>query len=94
MLAFGGIGSLFGPILGAITFTIIDEILIDFGQLRVVAYGILIIVLFLWMPAGVIPTVASLWRRVRGLEGSGIAKSTDSRAEKLKAVSGESQSVE
>ena len=63
MLAFGGIGSLFGPLIGAITFTFVDEILIDFGQLRQVAYGILIIVLFLWMPRGLIPTVTSLWRR-------------------------------
>ena len=67
MLAFGGIGTLFGPIVGAVTFTIIDEILIDFGQLRHVAYGILIIVLFLWMPRGLIPTAAYLWRRVRRL---------------------------
>jgi branched-chain amino acid transport system permease protein len=67
MLAFGGIGTLFGPLVGAVTFTIIDEILIDFGQLRQVAYGILIIVLFLWMPRGLIPTVASIWRRVRRL---------------------------
>ncbi len=94
MLAFGGIGTLFGPIVGAVTFTIVDEILIEFGQLRQVAYGILIIVLFLWMPRGVIPTVASLWRRVRGLEGSGDAKSTDSAAGNLEAVSGESQSAE
>ena len=58
MLAFGGIGTLFGPIVGAVTFTIVDEILIGFGQLRQVAYGILIIVLFLWMPRGLLPTVA------------------------------------
>ena len=67
MLAFGGIGTLFGPIVGAVTFTIVDEILIDFGQLRQVAYGILIIVLFLWMPRGLIPTINSVWHRVRGL---------------------------
>jgi branched-chain amino acid transport system permease protein len=91
MLAFGGIGTLFGPIVGAVTFTIIDEILIEFGQLRQVAYGILIIVLFLWMPRGVIPTVASLWRRVRGLEGSGAAKPTASAAGNLEVVSGEAQ---
>jgi branched-chain amino acid transport system permease protein len=66
MLAFGGIGTLFGPIVGAITFTIVDEVLIDFGQLRQVAYGILIIVLFLWMPRGVIPTLDSLWGRLSG----------------------------
>ena len=71
MLAFGGIGTLFGPVLGAVTFTIVDEILIEFGQLRHVAYGILIIVLFLRMRRGLIPTVASIWRRVRGLEDSG-----------------------
>ena len=65
MLAFGGIGTLLGPIIGAVTFTIVDEILIDFGQLRQVAYGILIIVLFLWMPRGLIPTLVSLWRRIR-----------------------------
>jgi branched-chain amino acid transport system permease protein len=65
MLAFGGIGTLFGPIIGAVTFTIVDEILIDFGQLRQMAYGILIIVLFLWLPRGVIPTMASLWRHLR-----------------------------
>lgn len=67
MLAFGGIGTLFGPLVGAITFTIIDEVLIDFGQLRQVAYGILVIVLFLRMPRGLIPTADSLWHRVRGL---------------------------
>jgi len=65
MLAFGGIGTLFGPVVGAVTFTMVDEILIDFGQLRQVAYGTLVIVLFLWMPRGLIPTVTSLWRQVR-----------------------------
>ena len=67
MLAFGGIGTLLGPIIGAVTFTIVDELLIDFGQLRQVAYGILVIVLFLWLPRGLIPTIESVWRRVRGL---------------------------
>ena len=94
MLAFGGIGALFGPIVGAVTFTVVDEILIDFGQLRQVVYGILIIVLFLGMPRGVIPTVASLWRRVRGLGGSDAAKSTGSAAGRLESVPGESQSAE
>ena len=94
MLAFGGIGTLFGPIAGAVTFTIVDEILIDFGQLRQVAYGILIIFLFLRMPRGVIPTVASLWRRERGLEGSDDTESSDSGAGNLEVVSAESQSAE
>jgi len=94
MLAFGGIGTLFGPVLGAVVFTVFDELLIELGQLRVVAYGILIIFLFLWMPGGVIPTVTSLWRRVRGLESSDAPKPTESAAGNLEAVSGESQSAE
>lgn len=64
MLAFGGIGTFIGPILGAVTFTVIDEILIEFGQLRLVGYGVLIIALFLWIPRGVVPALRSL--RIRG----------------------------
>lgn len=91
MLAFGGIGTLFGTIIGAVTFTIIDEILIEFGQLRVLAYGSLIIALFLWMPRGVIPTVASFWGRLRGLKHSSNARSSDSATEKPNSISEESQ---
>ncbi len=65
MLAFGGIGTLFGPILGAVTFTIIDEVLIEFGQLRLVILGALIIVLFLWIPRGVVPTLRSTLEKRR-----------------------------
>jgi branched-chain amino acid transport system permease protein len=63
MLAFGGIGTLFGPILGAVIFTALDEVLIELGQLRVLVYGVLVIVLFLWIPRGVIPTLQGLFRR-------------------------------
>lgn len=65
MLAFGGIGSLFGPILGAVTFTAINEFLDPLGHLRLVPYGALIIALFLWIPRGVIPTVGDWLRRRR-----------------------------
>lgn len=65
MLAFGGIGSLFGPILGAVIFTAVNEFLVDFGHLRLVPYGALIIILFLWIPRGVIPTVGDRIRRRR-----------------------------
>lgn len=65
MLAFGGIGTLFGPVLGSVVFTIIDELLIALGQLRVLVYGALIIVLFLWLPRGVLPTLGDWLRRRR-----------------------------
>ena len=80
MLGFGGIGTLFGPIVGAATFTVVNEVLIEFGQLRVLIYGTLILLLFLFLPQGVIPAASSLWRRVRGPEGSGDAEAADSAA--------------
>ena len=63
MLAFGGIGTLFGPVLGAAVFTVINELIQDLGQLRLLVYGALIIALFLWVPRGIIPTLADLIRR-------------------------------
>jgi branched-chain amino acid transport system permease protein len=65
MLAFGGIGALFGPVLGAAVFTVIGELLVELGQLQVLVYGALIIALFLFIPRGVIPTVAGSLRRRR-----------------------------
>jgi branched-chain amino acid transport system permease protein len=63
MLAFGGIGTLFGPVLGAAVITVINELILDLGQLRLLVFGALIIALFLWVPRGVIPTVGDLIRR-------------------------------
>jgi branched-chain amino acid transport system permease protein len=65
MLAFGGIGSLLGPIIGALTFTIVDEWLVSSNEYRLMIYGVVIIVLFLGLPRGVAPTVQSLVRRWR-----------------------------
>ena len=70
MLAFGGIGTLLGPVLGAVLFTILDELLVEFGQLRVVVYGVLVVTLFLGFRRGFIPAVSSLfgkfWRSPDG----------------------------
>jgi branched-chain amino acid transport system permease protein len=65
MLAFGGIGTLFGPVLGAAVITVINELILDLGQLRLLVFGALIIALFLWVPRGVIPTLGDLVRRRR-----------------------------
>ena len=73
MLVFGGIGSLLAPVLGAVVFTILDEILISFAQLRVVLYGAVIIILFLGFRRGVIPTLESAYSRWRHRgEGAGV----------------------
>ena len=65
MLAFGGIGTLLGPVLGAVVFTVVDEALVSFAQLREVLYGVVIVVLFLGFKQGVIPTFGRIMKRVR-----------------------------
>jgi ABC-type branched-subunit amino acid transport system permease subunit len=65
MLAFGGIGSLLGPVIGAAAFTALDEWLVSFNEYRLITYGAVILAVFLGFPRGVVPTVASLSRRLR-----------------------------
>ena len=57
MLALGGIGSLLGPVVGAVAFTILDEWLEPYSQLRLVYCGATMIVLFLGFRRGVVPAV-------------------------------------
>ena len=57
MVAFGGIGTLLGPVVGAAAFTVLDEWLVSFIQLRLVIYGSAIVVLFLFVRRGVVPAV-------------------------------------
>ncbi|NOX21589.1 MAG: branched-chain amino acid ABC transporter permease [Actinobacteria bacterium] len=54
MLVFGGIGTVLGPVVGAAVFTYLGEVLASYSQLRLIADGILLIVLFLAFPQGVI----------------------------------------
>jgi branched-chain amino acid transport system permease protein len=65
MVAFGGIGTLLGPVVGAAAFTVLDEWLVSFIQLRLVIYGSAIVVLFLFVRRGVVPTVVSFVERIR-----------------------------
>jgi branched-chain amino acid transport system permease protein len=66
VLAFGGIATLTGPVIGAVAFGIIDEMLRDLGQLRIAIYGGVILALFLGFRGGVGPAVLSLYHRITG----------------------------
>jgi branched-chain amino acid transport system permease protein len=70
MLAFGGLGTLLGPVLGTVVFAALDEVLVDFGQLRTVMYGLLIIGLFLGFKRGAVPAVVDFVRRLARLARS------------------------
>jgi branched-chain amino acid transport system permease protein len=73
MLAFGGIGSLLGPIVGAAAFTWLDEYLVEYREMRLMIYGFVIIALFLGFRRGVVPTVTG-WFRRRGQRSAGASE--------------------
>ena len=70
MVAFGGIGTLLGPVVGAAAFTILDEWLVSFNQYRLILYGAAMIVLFLGFRRGFVPAVQTLFDRAVGARSS------------------------
>jgi branched-chain amino acid transport system permease protein len=69
LLAFGGIGSLLGPVVGAAAFTALEEWMDSFNEYRLIIYGSVILVLFLVLPRGVVPTVQGLVEQLRRRAG-------------------------
>ena len=53
MVIFGGMSTLFGPVLGAICLTVLPEFLRMAGELRLVIYGVALVFFIIWMPMGV-----------------------------------------
>ena len=56
-LLVGGMRTLLGPVLGGAAFAMIDELVRPFGQLNVLVYGALLIVVFLAFREGLVPAL-------------------------------------
>src|SRR5215472_8679255 len=52
MVIVGGMGTLIGPVFGAILLTVLPEVLRSFGDLRLVVYGAALTFVVLFMPGG------------------------------------------
>ncbi len=66
IVAFGGLGTLLGPLIGAGIFGIVDERLTASLELREVLYGIFVIAIFLFLRKGIVQTVIDLFNRFFG----------------------------
>ncbi|MDR1730595.1 MAG: branched-chain amino acid ABC transporter permease [Synergistaceae bacterium] len=53
MVIFGGMSTLFGPVLGAVALTILPEFLRMAGEMRLVIYGVALVCFIIWLPMGV-----------------------------------------
>lgn len=64
MVVAGGRATIAGPILGAIIFTILPEMLRATMVWRMVIYGILLILIMLFVPDGIMPGLRYLWQQM------------------------------
>jgi branched-chain amino acid transport system permease protein len=66
MVIVGGMGTLIGPVVGAIALTVLPELLRGFGDFRLVFYGLTITLVVLFMPGGIVQAVQILRARLSG----------------------------
>ncbi len=65
MVIVGGMGTMVGPVLGAIVLTFLPELLRGFGELRLMIYGIALTLVVLFMPGGMVQAWMALRARLR-----------------------------
>ncbi|MEW5908428.1 MAG: branched-chain amino acid ABC transporter permease [Thermodesulfobacteriota bacterium] len=61
MMIFGGMQTFVGPIIGAITLTILPEFLRMTGALRLTLYGLVLILLIIFLPSGIVGSIKEKW---------------------------------
>jgi branched-chain amino acid transport system permease protein len=65
MVIVGGMGTMFGPVIGAVVLTFLPELLRDFGELRLMIYGLALTLVVLFMPGGIVQAWVALRTRLR-----------------------------
>jgi branched-chain amino acid transport system permease protein len=71
MAIFGGMGQLWGPIIGAAIFTYLEEFLITrFPYYYMLIFGIILLVAILYLPDGLVGLIGKSWRRLTGGVGA------------------------
>ena len=67
MAVIGGVGTVLGPVLGAVVFVLLRQFLLaSYPQLYLGLYGILLVVIILFEPLGLTGLSLRAWRRFRG----------------------------
>jgi branched-chain amino acid transport system permease protein len=67
MAIFGGMGQLYGPVIGAAIFAYLQEALITrFSELYMLIFGVVLVAAILYLPNGLVGLIQKGWRRVSG----------------------------
>jgi branched-chain amino acid transport system permease protein len=67
MVVIGGMGTLIGPVAGAILLTLLPELLRGLGDVRLIVYGLALTLVVLFMPGGMVQAARMLAARARRL---------------------------
>jgi branched-chain amino acid transport system permease protein len=73
MVVVGGLGTLIGPVAGAIVLTVLPEVLRDIGDFRLIVYGMSLTLVVLFIPGGIAAAVRALRRRLLPRRAPGAA---------------------
>jgi branched-chain amino acid transport system permease protein len=67
MAIFGGMGQLYGPVIGAAVFTYLEEFLITkFPYHYMLIFGIIMVIAILYLPGGLVGLAQKSWKRASG----------------------------
>ncbi len=64
MVIVGGMGTRIGPVVGAIVLTLLPELFREFGELRLIIYGLALTLVVLFMPGGLVQAWQLLVRKL------------------------------
>jgi branched-chain amino acid transport system permease protein len=65
MAIFGGMGQLYGPIIGSVIFTYLEEVLItSFPEVYMLIFGLILVIAILYLPDGLVGLIQKLWKRI------------------------------
>jgi branched-chain amino acid transport system permease protein len=71
MALFGGMGSLIGPVIGAVVFAYLQETLLtSFPDLYMLIFGVVLVLSMVFMPNGIVGVVKMIWGKIRGGRGA------------------------
>jgi ABC-type branched-subunit amino acid transport system permease subunit/ABC-type branched-subunit amino acid transport system ATPase component len=65
MVVLGGAGRLWGPVVGAVVFFLVPELLTALQSWRMLIYGVALLLLMLYAPHGLVGAIEAGWKRLR-----------------------------
>jgi hypothetical protein len=96
MVVLGGAGRLWGPVVGAVVFFLVPELLTALQSWRMLIYGVALLLLMLYAPHGLVGAIEAGWKRLRtqlGLSNIPPAPSVATARETVQPVAGAALSV-